>query len=78
MTKASRGALPGIMKGLNMTSFFLARLKAFFALAMVGIATALIKAIEGAAGFDIPAEYETAIIAVVTGWTVNYTTNVVT
>lgn len=59
-----------------MGSFFLARLKAFFALAAVGIATALLKSAETATGFDIPTEIETTIIAVVTGWTVNYTTNV--
>ena len=59
-----------------MTSFFLARLKAFFAVAIIGVATALIKAAEGAIGFDIPLEYETAILAVITGWTVNYTSNV--
>jgi len=59
-----------------MSTFFLARLKAFFAVAIIGIATALIKAAEGAIGFDIPLEYETAILAVITGWTVNYTSNV--
>jgi hypothetical protein len=59
-----------------MTAFFLARLKAFFGLAAVGVATAVLKAVEGAVGFDIPLEYETAIIAVITGWTVNYMPNV--
>lgn len=59
-----------------MGSFFLSRLKAFFAVAIIGIATAILKAVESAAGFDIPLEYETAILAVITGWTVNYTSNV--
>lgn len=59
-----------------MTSFFLARLKAFFATAIVGIATAIIVAVESSVGFEIPLEYKTAILAVITGWTVNYTNNV--
>jgi hypothetical protein len=59
-----------------MTAFFLARLKAFFGLAAVGIATVLLKSAETATGFDIPVTVETAIIATITGWTVNYTTNV--
>lgn len=62
-------------KESNTMDFFLARLKAFVAIIVPGIATAVISGIEKASGFDIPASWELLILSAVTGIVVHQTPN---
>lgn len=52
---------------MSYKDWFLARAKAFVAVAAVPITTAVVKGVEAAVGFDIPAEIEVLIVTTVTG-----------
>ena len=55
--------------------FILQRLKAFAAIAAPLVTTALMQALEQSTGFDIPATWETLILAAVTGAVVHQVPN---
>lgn len=55
--------------------FVLARLKAFAALAVPGIATAFMQAFEKSTGFDIPSSWELLVLSAITGIIVHQVPN---
>lgn len=52
---------------MSFKDWLLARAKAFTAVAAVPIVAAVIKGLEVAIGFDVPAEIEVLIVATITG-----------
>lgn len=55
--------------------FVLSRLKAFAALAVPGITTAIMQAFEQSTGFDIPTSWELLVLSAVTGLVVHQVPN---
>lgn len=52
---------------MGFKDWLLTRAKAFVAIASVPIVTAVMKGVEGAIGFDIPAEIELLVVTTITG-----------
>ena len=68
-------ASPAISEKVKTMTWILERAKAFVAVLAAGIAPVLIQATETATGFDIPATWELAFVAFVTGLVVHQVPN---